>query len=84
MGLIQFLLYFILVIWILRVLLRLFLPILFKQLIKKMQKKAQEAYAPPQEPKRKEGTIQVDHVPPKKKGSKAEQAGEFVDFEEIK
>lgn len=84
MGLIQFLLYFILVVWILRVLLRLFLPLLFKQLIKKMQKKAQDAYAPPQESSRKEGSIQVDHIPPKRKSKKAEQAGEFVDFEEIK
>ncbi|MEY3711453.1 MAG: hypothetical protein RL104_236, partial [Bacteroidota bacterium] len=41
-------------------------------------------YTRTEEQSREEGAIHVDHVPPKRKSRKAEQAGEFVDFEEIK
>ncbi|MEY3678351.1 MAG: hypothetical protein RI924_492 [Bacteroidota bacterium] len=84
MGLLQNILYFLLAIWILRILLRLLLPVIFKQLLKKVQKQAQASYTRTEEQSREEGAIHVDHVPPKRKSRKAEQAGEFVDFEEIK
>ncbi|MFM6976634.1 MAG: DUF4834 family protein [Sphingobacteriaceae bacterium] len=82
MGLIKFILYFFLILWTLRILFRLLLPVVFRQLIKKVQNQAQQTQAKPQY---KEGTIHVDHVPPKgKKTKNTDQAGEFVDFEEIK
>jgi hypothetical protein len=83
MGLLKFILYFILVVWTLRILVQLLLPVLFKRLIKKAQQQAQQAYSQPKQ-NRQEGSIHIDHMPPKRKKGKADAAGEFVDFEEIK
>lgn len=84
MGILKFIFYFLIALWAIRILLRLLLPVLFKRLIKKFQNRAQQ-YQAQARPSYKEGTIHVDHVPPKgKKNKAAEQAGEFVDFEEIK
>lgn len=82
MGLLKFIFYFILVLWALRILFRLLLPVIFKRLVIKMQNQAQQTN--PGRSNRKEGSINVDFVPPKSKTAKAEKAGEFVDFEEIK
>lgn len=83
MELLKFILYFILILWLIRIALKLLLPVLFKQLIKKVQKQAGQAYGQPKS-SRPEGTIHVDHIPPKTKKRKMDAAGEFVDFEEIK
>lgn len=83
MGLLKFIFYFILVVWALRILVQLLLPVLFKRLIKKAQQQAEQGYGQPKQT-RKEGSIQIDHMPPKQKKRRADAAGEFVDFEEIK
>lgn len=83
MGLLKFILYFILAVWTLRVLVQLLLPILFKRLIKKAQQQAQQAYGQPKQT-RQEGSIHIDHMPPKSKKGQTDAAGEFVEFEEIK
>lgn len=83
MGLIKFILYFILILWLLRIIGQLLLPLLFKRIIRKAQ---EQAFGAPTQSKasRPEGSIHIDHVPAKSKGHKKDQAGEFVDFEEIK
>ncbi len=83
MGLIKFILYFILILWLLRIIGQLLLPLLFKRIIKKAQ---EQAFGAQNQTKasRPEGSIHIDHVPPKNKARKKDEAGEFVDFEEIK
>lgn len=81
MGLIKFILYFILVLWLLRIIGQLLLPLLFKRIIKKAQ---EQAFGQQQTQSRPEGSIHIDHVPPNTKARKKDEAGEFVDFEEIK
>lgn len=81
MGLIKFILYFILILWLLRIIGQLLLPLLFKRIIKKAH---EQTFGQQQTQSRPEGSIQIDHVPPKTKARKKDEAGEFVDFEEIK
>ena len=90
MGLLKFFIIAICVIYLLRILARIFLPFLFKKVVKNMQEKMnnqQEAYqkynAKTEKP---EGTISVDFVPPVKpiKPPKLDNAGDFVDYEEVK
>jgi hypothetical protein len=90
MGLIRFLIIAISIIYIIRILARIFLPFLFKKAVNKMQEKMnqqQGGYQQPNSgaPKKPEGTISVDFVPPApKKKPKLDQAGDFVDYEELK
>ena len=90
MGLIRFLIIAISIIYIIRILARIFLPFLFKKAVNKMQEKMnqqQGGYQPPNSgaQKKPEGTISVDFVPPTpKKKPKLDQAGDFVDYEELK
>jgi hypothetical protein len=83
MGLIRFLIIAISVIYIIRTLARIFLPYLFKKAVHKM---AQQQQANQQQNQGKpEGTISVDFVPPSApKKPKLDQAGDFVDYEELK
>jgi hypothetical protein len=89
MGLLRFLIIAISIIYILRILGRIFLPFLFKKAVSKMQDKMheqQQAYqngnAATEKP---QGTISVEFVPPApKKKPKLDQAGDFVDYEELK
>ena len=89
MGLLRFLFITICVIYILRVLGRLFMPYLFKKAAEKMTEKmnnqaGQQANYQSTN-KKPEGTISVDYVPPKeKKKPKLDNAGDFVDYEEVK
>ncbi len=83
MGLIKFILYFILILWLLRIIGQLLLPLLFKRIIKKAQEQAFGQQGRSHHP-RSEGSIHIDHVPTKTKTRKKGEAGEFVDFEEIK
>lgn len=83
MGILNFIFITLIILWVIRIAFRLLLPLVLKRLIKKMQNRAGHAQAN-QAPPRKEGTINVDYVPPATKATKAEKAGEFVDFEEIK
>jgi hypothetical protein len=89
MGLFRFLIIAICVLYILRVLARIFLPFLFKKVVSNMQEKMnnqQQGYADNRNSNAKpEGTISVDFVPPiPKKKPKLDNAGDFVDYEEIK
>jgi Domain of unknown function (DUF4834) len=89
MGLLRFLIIAIAVIYILRILGRIFLPFLFKKAVSKMQDKMneqQQAYQNGHTATEKpQGTISVDFVPPPpKKKPKLDQAGDFVDYEEVK
>ncbi|KHJ39085.1 hypothetical protein PBAC_06850 [Pedobacter glucosidilyticus] len=84
-GLLKFIIITICVLYILRVLARIFLPFLFKKAIHKMQEKMQQqqggAY---QQQTKPEGKITVDYIPPQKKEPKLDNAGDFVDYEEVK
>ncbi|MDA9554680.1 DUF4834 family protein [Pelobium sp.] len=89
MGLLRFLIITICIIYIIRMLGRIFLPYLFKTAVNKMQDKMnqqQQAYQQYQSQSAKpEGTVSVDFVPPApKKKPKLDNAGDFVDYEEVK
>ena len=92
MGFIRFLIIAICVLYIIRMLARLFLPFLFKKAVNKMQEKMSEqqrAYQQQQQQAtnetKPEGTLSVDFVPPiPKKKPKLDQAGDFVDYEDVK
>ena len=65
-----------------------FLPFLFKKAVHKMKEKMsqqQQAYQQTNNPEKPEGTLSVDFVPPTpKKKPKLDQAGDFVDYEDLK
>ena len=88
MGLLKFLIIAICVLYIIRMLARIFLPFLFKKAVHKMKEKMskqQQAYQQTNNPEKPEGTLSVDFVPPTpKKKPKLDQAGDFVDYEDVK
>jgi flagellar basal body-associated protein FliL len=81
MGLLKILFIIICVLWLLRVLARLLLPLIFQNIITKAQNQANQRYQ--QQNSEPDGRIRVDYMPPKAK-SKVDDAGDFVDYEEIK
>lgn len=88
-ALLKFLIITICILYIIRILARIFLPFLFKKAMNKMQEKMQQQggfqYQRQQSYERKqEGRIKVDYVPPQKKEPKLDNAGDFVEYEEIK
>ena len=88
MGLLKFLIIAICILYIIRMLARIFLPFLFKKAVHKMKEKMsqqQQAYQQTNNPEKPEGTLSVDFVPPTpKKKPKLDQAGDFVDYEDLK
>ena len=88
MGLLKILIIAICVLYIIRMLARIFLPFLFKKAVHKMKEKMsqqQQAYQQTNNPEKPEGTLSVDFVPPTpKKKPKLDQAGDFVDYEDVK
>ena len=88
MGLLKILIIAICVLYIIRMLARIFLPFLFKKAVHKMKEKMsqqQQAYQQTNNPEKPEGTLSVDFVPPTpKKKPKLDQAGDFVDYEDLK
>jgi len=95
MGFIKFLFIAILVLWILRMLTARLLPWILRGFAKKMQEQAFKEYQaqgqqrsrqnPREHQKKTEGKINIDYIPPQPPNQNgANQAGEFVDFEEIK
>jgi len=95
MGLIKFLFVAILVLWILRVLVARLLPWILRSFARKMQEQAYKEFQaqsqqrsrqnPRQHQRQTEGKINIDYIPPQPSNHNgANQAGEFVDFEEIK
>jgi hypothetical protein len=88
-ALLKFLIITICILYIIRILARIFLPFLFKKAMNKMQEKMQQQggfrYQRQQSYERKqEGSIKVDYVPPQKKEPKLDNAGDFIEYEEIK
>jgi uncharacterized protein YjeT (DUF2065 family) len=90
MGLLRFLIIAICVLYLVRALARFLLPFLFKKVVNNMSQKMndqQKNYGQNthQESTRPEGTISVDFVPPPpKKKPKLDNAGDFVDYEDVK
>jgi hypothetical protein len=86
MGIIKFLFIAILILWIIRVLLRLVFPMVLKSMFGKMQQQHSGQSAQPgrAQPRRPEGSISIDYVPPQPKHGNADKLGDFVDYEEVK
>ena len=76
----------ILVLLVIRFIARLFLPIVVRQVSNNLHKKMNEQFHRGQQQKQSkpEGTIEVDYIPPPKKGKSRKNEGDFVDYEEIK
>lgn len=81
MGLLRFLLITVFVLWLIRILLKLVFPIVLKNMFSKMQ---QQGAGPAPQPKKPEGSISIDYMPPQPKAGNAEKLGDFVDYEEVK
>jgi len=86
MGLLKFLFITICILWLVRVVFRLLMPFLFQKLVSKVQQQAGQQYEGRRsQDSRPQGSIRVDYVPPKDKEARAaDNAGEFIDYEEIK
>lgn len=92
MGFLKFLFIAIVILTLLRMVITRLLPWALRRFARKMQEKAFGSYQQPpnnpyqqrSEPRKPEGKINIDYVPPQAKPSPgAQNAGEFVDFEEI-
>ncbi len=94
MGLLKFLLIAIAVLWLVRVVARLLFPWAMRKMAEKVMGDAQRQHqhrnttfrgAKPHERRQPDGKVRIDYMPPQNKPkSGAKNAGEFVDFEEIK
>ena len=82
MVLLKFLFITICVLWLLKMIARLLLPIFFQKLMTKAQNQANQRYQQ-QHNTNPDGRIRVDYMPPKEK-SRGDNAGDFVEYEEIK
>ena len=83
MGFIKFLFFTILILWVIRVILRIVFPLILKNIFGKMQQQASQG-GQPQQPKKPEGSITIDYMPPQPKTGNADKLGDFVDYEEVK
>jgi len=87
MGFFKFIVISFLVLYIIRVIIRLIFPSVLRGMVNNMQEQARNQQAG-QEPRRPEGSINIDYVPPRSKPNPkpgaADKLGEFVDYEEIK
>ena len=94
MGLLKFLLIAIAVLWLVRVVARLLFPWAMRKMAEKVMGDAQRQYeyrsttsrgANTKERRQPDGKVRIDYMPPQDKPKNgAKNAGEFVDFEEIK
>jgi hypothetical protein len=82
MGFLKFLMITILVFWLIRIILRLVFPLMLKSIFGKMQRQANGGASP--RPKKPEGSISIDYMPPQPKQGNADKLGDFVDYEEVK
>ena len=93
-GLLKFLIIAIAVLWLLRLVARLLFPWAMRKAAERVMGKAQQQYqyrnttyreANSREYAQPDGKIRIDYMPQQKKPKRgAKNAGEFVDFEEIK
>jgi hypothetical protein len=68
-------------------LIRLVFPLLLKNIVNKMQGQATHSRYNTydrQEPKKPEGSISIDYMPPQSKTGKTDKLGDFVEYEEVK
>jgi len=85
MGIIKFLFIVIMVLWLIRVLLKLVFPMVIKSMFGKMQEQSgYPGQQQQQKPRRPEGSISIDYVPPQPKHGNADKLGDFVEYEEVK
>lgn len=93
MGLLKFLLIAIAILWLVRAIARLVFPWAMRKMAEKVMGGAQQQYyqrnttSNPyqhQQRARQDGKVHIDYVPPRQSGGKGKNAGEFVEFEEIK
>lgn len=82
MILLKFLFITICVLWLLKMVARLLLPMFFQKMMTKAQNQANQRYQQQRQPN-PDGRIRVDYMPPKEK-NRGDNAGDFVDYEEIK
>ena len=83
MGLLKILFITICVLWLLKMVARLLLPMFFHKMMAKAQNQANQRYQQQQHNHTPDGRIRVDYMPPKEK-SRGDNAGDFVDYEEVK
>lgn len=83
MGLIRFIFYLLFIWFIIRLLARLFMPIIIQKVVQKAGNQFNRQYGQPDAPRRPEGSIEVDYVPPAAKKKTDTKDGEFVDYEEV-
>ena len=83
MGFIKFLFFTILILWVIRIILRIVFPLILKNIFGKMQQQASQG-AQQQRPKKPEGSITIDYMPPQQKTGNTDKLGDFVDYEEVK
>jgi hypothetical protein len=89
MAFLKFLMITILVLWLIRIILRLVFPLMLRNIFGKMQQQQQQQQPfgggnAPREPKKPEGSISIDYMPPPPKPGNADKLGDFVDYEEVK
>lgn len=91
MGLLKFLLVAIAILWLVRMIVRLVFPFAMRKMAEKVMSNAQQQYQngnPYQQQAnrrtRPDGKVHIDYVPPQQAKKGAKNAGEFVEFEEIK
>jgi hypothetical protein len=84
MGIIKFLFIIAMVLWIIKILLRLVFPMVLKSLFGKMQQQSGPGRQQQQAPRKPEGSLSIDYVPPQPKHGNADKLGDFVDYEEVK
>ncbi|MEJ7694850.1 DUF4834 family protein [Daejeonella sp.] len=70
------------VLWLLKMVARLLLPMFFHKMMAKAQNQANQRYQQ-QHNHNPDGRIKVDYMPPKEK-NRSDDAGDFVDYEEVK
>ncbi len=82
MALLKILFITICVLWLLRMVARLLLPMFFHKMMAKAQNQANQRYQQ-RHNQAPDGRIRVDYMPPKEKNPR-DDAGDFVDYEEVK
>ncbi|WP_411275345.1 DUF4834 family protein [Daejeonella sp.] len=70
------------VLWLLKMVARLLLPMFFHKMMAKAQNQANQRYQQ-RHNQTPDGRIKVDYMPPKEK-NRGDDAGDFVDYEEVK
>lgn len=82
MAVLKFLFITICILWLIKMIARVLLPFAFQKMMTKAQNQANQRYQQQHNPN-PDGRIRVDYMPPKDK-KHDDQAGDFVEYEEIK